>query len=65
MTVRKPHRILIAIDVSRPAQAALETALRFPWPSSSRGRGIGAERVLLGSVAAGALNNAPVVLLVR
>ena len=40
MATRKQHRILIAIDGSRPAQAALETAVRFPWPSSSQCRGI-------------------------
>ena len=40
MTTRKQHRILIAIDGSRPAQGALETAVKFPWPSSSQGRGV-------------------------
>ena len=40
MATRKQHLILIASDGSRPAQAALETAIKFPWPSSSQGRGI-------------------------
>ena len=104
----KQHRILIASDGSPTAQAALATALRFPWPTSARMRAIvsgtswfptvsvqtraavettfedaalvaqradvlvlgarttnGLERARLGSVANGALNSSPVVLLVR
>ncbi len=38
MAISKQHRILIATDGSRPAQAALATALKFPWPASSRAR---------------------------
>ena len=40
MATREQHRILIATDGSRPAQAALETGIKFPWPSSSKARGI-------------------------
>ncbi|WP_309624696.1 universal stress protein [Methylibium sp.] len=40
MAVRKPHRILIASDGSRAAQAALETAVKLPWPASSRLLGV-------------------------
>ena len=36
MATPKQHRILIAIDGSRAAQAALATAAKFPWPASSR-----------------------------
>ena len=36
MATAKRHRILIASDGSGPAQAALATALKFPWPASSR-----------------------------
>ena len=36
MAMPKQHRILIATDGSRPAQAALATAAKFPWPASSR-----------------------------
>lgn len=36
MAMPKQHRILIATDGSRPAQAALATAVKFPWPASSR-----------------------------
>ena len=104
-TMQKQHRILIATDGSRSAQAALATAVKFPWPASScmralyflsslePGRGgrvvlvnvvepvfapasvgrlpssvratSGLERALLGSIANGALNRSPVVMLVR
>lgn len=40
MATRRQHRILIATDGSPPAQAALETTLVFPWPSSSHGRAV-------------------------
>lgn len=40
MEMRKQHRILIAIDGSRPAEAALATAVKFPWPASSRARAV-------------------------
>ena len=36
----KQHRILIASDGSPTAQAALATALKFPWPASTRMRAI-------------------------
>ena len=36
MAISKQHRILIASDGSGPARAALATALKFPWPASSR-----------------------------
>ena len=36
----KQHRILIASDGSRPAQAALAMAAKFPWPASSRVRAV-------------------------
>ena len=35
-TTKKEHRLLFAIDGSRTAEAALATALKFPWPASSR-----------------------------
>ena len=38
MAMSKQHRILIATDGSRPAQAALATAVKFPWSASSRVR---------------------------
>ena len=40
MTTSKQHRILIASDGSLTAQAALATALKFPWPASARMRAI-------------------------
>ena len=40
MTISKRHRVLIAIDGSPAAQAALETAARFPWAASVRARAI-------------------------
>lgn len=36
MAMQKQHRILIATDGSRTAEAALATALKFPWPASAR-----------------------------
>ena len=36
MAIRKRHRILIANDGSLPAEAALETAIKFPWGASAR-----------------------------
>lgn len=36
----KPHRILIATDGSPSAQAALQTAVRVPWPASARARAL-------------------------
>ena len=36
MVTGKQQRILIATDGSGPAQDALATALKFPWPASSR-----------------------------
>jgi nucleotide-binding universal stress UspA family protein len=36
----KHHQILIATDGSTGAQAALETAARFPWPASSRAQAV-------------------------
>ena len=38
MAMSKQHRILIATDGSRPAQAALAMAVVFPWPASARVR---------------------------
>ncbi|MGQ0622702.1 MAG: universal stress protein [Panacagrimonas sp.] len=38
MATSKQHRILIATDGSRAAQAALATTVKFPWPESSRVR---------------------------
>lgn len=35
MAMQKQHRILIATDGSRTAEAGLATALKFPWPASS------------------------------
>lgn len=35
-----PHRILIATDGSPSAQAALQTAVRMPWPASARVRAL-------------------------
>lgn len=40
MAVSKQHRILIASDGSRPAQAALATAVKFPWSASSHARAV-------------------------
>ncbi len=40
MAMPKQHRILIATDGSRTAQAALATAAKFPWPASSRVRAV-------------------------
>lgn len=39
-----PFRILVAADGSPSAQAALRTALTFPWPRESRARGVVALR---------------------
>lgn len=38
MAMPKRHRILIASDGSLPSQAAIATAVKFPWPASSRAR---------------------------
>ncbi len=38
--MRTQHRILIATDGSRSAQAALATAIKFPWPASSSVRAV-------------------------
>lgn len=38
MTSLKKHRILIATDGSKSAQAALETAARFPWREGAQAR---------------------------
>ena len=38
MAMPKQHRVLIASDGSPPARAALATAVKFPWPASSRVR---------------------------
>lgn len=38
--VRTQHRILIATDGSPWAQAALATAVKFPWPDSSQVRAV-------------------------
>ena len=35
MATKKQHRIVFAVDGSRSAEAALATALKFPWPASS------------------------------
>lgn len=40
MVTSQPHRILIATDGSRAAQAALATTAKFPWPASSRVRAV-------------------------
>ena len=40
MAMSKQHRILIAIDGSHPAQAALATAVKFSWPASSHLRAV-------------------------
>ena len=40
MAMPKQHRILIATDGSRSAQAALAMAVKFPWPASSRVRAV-------------------------
>lgn len=36
LAMQKQHRIVFAVDGSRTAEAALATALKFPWPASSR-----------------------------
>src|SRR5690606_646805 len=36
----RPFGILVASDGSPSAQAALDTALAFPWPATSRARGV-------------------------
>ncbi len=38
MAISKQHQILIASDGSPSAQAALATAVKFPWSASSRVR---------------------------
>ena len=45
--VRTQHRILIATDGSRSAQAALATAVKFPWPDSSQVRAVIARAIWL------------------
>ncbi len=40
MAISKKHRILIATDGSPPAQAALSTAVKFPWPVSALTRAV-------------------------
>ena len=40
MAMSRQHRILIAIDGSRPAQAALATAVKFSWSASSQVRAV-------------------------
>jgi nucleotide-binding universal stress UspA family protein len=40
MTTSKRHRVLIATDGSPPAQAAVATAVMFPWASETRARAI-------------------------
>lgn len=40
MAIPRKHRILIATDGSPPAQAALSTAVKFPWPESSLARAL-------------------------
>lgn len=40
MATSKPHRILIATDGSRAAQAALAMTARFPWTDSSQVRAL-------------------------
>lgn len=40
MSMSKQHRILIASDGSRPAQAALATVVKFPWSASSHVRAV-------------------------
>jgi nucleotide-binding universal stress UspA family protein len=39
-TTANRHRVLIATDGSPPAEAALETAIRFPWGTSTRVRAV-------------------------
>ena len=36
MAIKKNHRLLFAVDGSPTADAALATALKFPWPASSQ-----------------------------
>lgn len=40
MAMSKRHRILVATDGSRSAQAALAMAVKFPWAASSRARAV-------------------------
>lgn len=40
MAISKRHRILIATDGSPSAQAALATAVKFPWSASARARAV-------------------------
>ena len=40
MATTKRHRVLIANDGSLPAEAALQTALKFPWGTSARVLGV-------------------------
>ena len=44
MPTSKPLRVLVAIDGSAAARAALETAVRFPWPDTVRVHGVVALR---------------------
>ena len=36
LAMKKQHRIVFAVDGSRTSEAALATALQFPWPASTR-----------------------------
>jgi len=38
MARKRDFRVLVATDGSRPAQAAITTAIQFPWPDGSRVR---------------------------
>jgi nucleotide-binding universal stress UspA family protein len=38
MAKKRDFRVLVATDGSRPAQAAITTAIQFPWPDGSRVR---------------------------
>jgi nucleotide-binding universal stress UspA family protein len=40
MTNRADFPVLVATDGSRPAEAAVKAAVRFPWPRGVRGHGI-------------------------
>lgn len=40
MAISKRHRVLIASDGSPPAEAALATAVKFPWSASCRARAV-------------------------
>jgi nucleotide-binding universal stress UspA family protein len=44
MEKSKALRVLIALDDSRPAEAAIETVVKFPWPDATRLRGVVALR---------------------